>query len=66
MKYGKMTKVDEDHFMSMAAGQGFNSISNLGGDNAGANSSNEGRKISSGSPKEIPQQASQAQSMQYS
>jgi hypothetical protein len=49
-----MTKIDDDHFMSMAAGQGFNSISNLGGDNAGANSSNEGHKISSGSPKEMP------------
>jgi len=55
-----MTKVDEDHFMSMAAGQGFNSISNLGGDPAAAaSSSNEGRRKSSGSHHGIPMQPQQ-------
>ena len=40
--------------MSMAAGQGFNSISGVGeGEPANQNSSNEGRKLSSGSQKEL-------------
>jgi hypothetical protein len=54
-KGGQMTKIDEDHFMSMAAGEGFNSISNLAGDMiGGATSSNEGRRKSSGSQHGLP------------
>ena len=64
-KKGQMTKIDEDHFMSMAAGEGFNSISNLAGDViGGANSSNEGRegrRKSSGSGQGLPSQQYQQQ-----